>query len=518
MKIFKYLIIFLAVQFTVSCSKDFLSVPPPGQLTEDTYFTSDQSIDNALNAVYASIDWRYFRLGTMYFTTHELCADDLISGSGNDAAFSRFSSFDHTSSEIYIERMYDRWYDYINRCNQALRLAEKISDPAHKAQYIAQAKYFRAYYHFDLMNVFGDIVIRDHVPSISEFNVPRTTMDDVYAFVIKDLAEAITDLPTRQEWGTANLGRITKGTALGLLSRIYLYKRDYANAMKYSGDVITSGEYSLDQSYRNLFSKDGKYSVESMMPGHYIYMNIAGRVRNPYVEMQGIPSGPASASSTVIGSNYITVSDNIVNAYDTGDPRKKASIFVKGVDSIVNAAGTGNININWRTSSQYANKKTIWPGPTWPTTSGAEGYLSSELNLPFMRYAEILLNYAEAANEAGNSVEALAKLEIVRKRARGNVDYDPSSTTGANVLPTITVTDKVSLRHLIWNERRVELAFEGHRWFDLLRYEAVEPGYIANIMTNLGRTHFDASKHLRIPLPATRVLNSNNVLIQNPNW
>ncbi|TRX03721.1 RagB/SusD family nutrient uptake outer membrane protein [Flavobacterium gawalongense] len=494
MKKLKYILTIAGLSLLVSCD-DFLDVTPEAQLTTDVYFSDEESIDDALNRVYSSVNWRFFRLGTMYFTSHEFSSDDVKMNTG-DVNFTSAYNFTNNPSNIYMERLWERWYLYLNDCNQVLKLASKYND-SKALQYNAQARYFRAYWHFDLVNVFGDVVIRDHVPTADEFNIPKSPQEDVYKLIISDLEYAAENLPTRQGWGVSNLGRVTKGTALGLLAKVYLYRQDYSNAYKYAKQLVQSGEYSLDPSYRALFSIDGKYSVESMMPGHYIYQNIVGRTRNPYVEFQGIPGSG-------LGSGIFAPSDDLVNSFEVNDPRKAASIFNKG-ETIEGYTGA----INWASGFQYANKKVIWPATQWPDAD----FFKQQLNLPFLRYADLLLIYAEAANELGNSGDALDALEQVRFRARGNKTF-----LQAGVLPQITETNKVQLRQLIWKERRVELAIEGNRWFDLVRYEKVVPGYTTNIMNNLGRSNFNYNKNSKFPIPSTFVTNSNGVLIQNPNW
>ena len=494
MKKLKYIIVMGGLSLLASCD-DFLDVTPQGQLTTDVYFSNEESINAALNRVYSSVNWRFFRLGTMYFTTHEFCSDDVRMNTG-DVNFTSAYDFTNNPGNIYVERLWERWYQYLNDCNEVLKLTSGY-DNEQAVLYNSQARFFRAYWHFDLVNVFGDVVLRDHVPAPSEYNIPKSSQEEVYNLIISDLEYAAEHLPTRQTWGTANLGRVTKGTALGMLAKVYLYRQDYAKAYAYAKQVVESGEYSLDPNFRNLFAIEGKYSVESMMPGHYIYQNITGRLRNPYVEFQGIPGSG-------LGSAIFTPSDDLVNSFEAGDPRKAASIFNQGetIDGYTNV-------IKWTAGFQYANKKVIWPATQWPDAD----FFKQQLNLPFLRYADILLIYAESANELGQSSVALDALEQLRFRARGNKTF-----AQAGVLPQIIVTDKAQLRQLIWKERRVETAIEGNRWFDLVRYEKVVPGYTTNIMNNLGRTNFNYTKNSKFPIPSTFVTNSNGVLTQNPNW
>ena len=130
-----------------------------------------------------------------------------------------------------------------------------------------------------------------------------------------------------------------------------------------------------------------------------------------------------------------------------------------------------------------------------------------------MRYAEILLVAAEAAGELNDASKAQGYLEQVRFRARGNKTYEE-----AGVLPQIVTSDKTELRHAIWDERRIELAFEGPRWFDLVRYEKVESGYTTHLMQRLGRSNFNYDKYSKFPLPETRISSSQGILKQNPKW
>jgi hypothetical protein len=491
----KYILVFAVAAMLFSCS-DFLEVTPQGQLTTDVYFSTEESIDDAVARVYSSINWRFFRLGTMYFTTHEFCSDDVRMNT-TDANFMTPHDFINNADNVYVQRLWERWYGYLNDCNQVLELTKDYT--GEKADlYNAQSRYFRAYYHFDLINIFGEVVLRDHVPSSDEYNLPKSTEDEIYALIIGDLEYAVQHLPTRSQWGVENLGRVTKGTAKGLLAKVYLYRQDYDNAYKYANEIVnTDGEYSLDPSYRNLFAPDNTYSAENMMPGHYIYQNITGRVRNPYVEFQGIPGSG-------LGSCYFVPSDDFVNAYESGDPRKEATLFSKG-ETIEGYAG----DINWAEGFEYANKKSIFPATGWPNND----FFSQELNLPFLRFADVLLIYAEAANELGKTAEAHAALEKLRFRARGNKTFDE-----AGVLPIIATSDKAALRELIWKERRIELSFEGNRWFDLVRYEKVVPGYTSAIMSNSNKTNFTYKKSSKFPIPSMYITSSEGVLVQNPEW
>lgn len=510
MKTFKNIFWVCASAMTLSaCSSDFLDITPEGQLTDRIYFEDEARIDDAVAQVYSCLNWRFYRLGHMYFATHEICGDDFVTGSVAD--FTAIQNFEYLPNHYMIERYWDRWYQYLNDCNVVTDLTkDKTSEVAVKAA--AQARFFRAYHYFDMVRVFGEIPLRDHVPLASECDIPKSSEDAIYTLIIDDLEYAISNLPTHSQWGDMGNGRISKETAQGMLSIVYLTRQDYANALKYAEHVITSNAFSLYPDYRNLFAPWNNYSCENMMPGHYMYQNIGGRARNPYVEYQGIPSDEG------YGSYCLLPSSSIVEAYETGDPRKIASIFTKGdkIEGLVEAGKT----LTWKSDYNdriYANRKVIWDYDKngWNYAGWPNGdFFSQELNLPFLRYAEILLVASEAANELGDASKALGYLEQVRYRARGNKSY-----AEAGVLPQIVVTGKDELRHIIWNERRIELAFEGHRWFDLIRYEKVEAEYTTNLLKNtLGRSNFNYEKYSKFPIPENRVSSSQGILKQNSSW
>lgn len=507
MKSVKYFALLSLGLLSFSSCEDFLDVTPKGQLTEDIYFADEAKIEDAVAQVYSFLNWRYYRLGGMYFATHEMCADDFVVGSFAD--FTAFRNFEYLTNNVYLERYWDQWYGYINDCNTVIDYTkERTSDRCVLAE--AQARFFRAYHYFDMVRVFGDVPLHDHVPTMAEANIPKSSETDVYKLIISDLEYAVAHLKTHAEWGEAGNGRVSKETAEGVLARVYLTLQNYDKALEYAENII-GGSYSLYADYRELYAPRNVYSCENMLPGHFTYQIINGRFRNPYVEYQGIPS-----EDSALGSFCLLPSADIVNAYEAGDPRKKASIFEKG-DVIPGYPK----EIKWKSDyvesgMVYANRKVIWDydDKGWTYTGWPNGdYFAQEVNLPFMRYAEILLIAAEAANELGESSKAQGYLEQVRFRARGNKTFEE-----ANVLPKITASDKVELRHAIWNERRVELAFEGHRWFDLLRYEKVETGYLTSLMKKLGRTNFDYKKHCKFPIPENRVISSEGVLTQNENW
>ena len=499
-----------------SCSESFLDKAPLGALSTATFDTDTTTLGLAVNRLYGTLAWREYTIGRQQFSTHEMAGDDFVPGS--DANMNLFQNYTFLADNAYIQQYWDRTYQNIHYANVVIDRTTALGAkaPVSAKLYEAQARFFRAYYHFDLTNVFGDVPLRDHDPSSEEYNIPKSSRADIIKLVISDLKYAIDNLPTRAQWGTAQLGRMTKGTAQGLLAKVYLYEGDYANAKVYADAVVNGGEYSLNPDYRGAFSPEKLYGTENMMPGGYIFNSSisAGRWYNPYLQYQGLPA---------FANGIIYPSQNLVDSYERGDPRFKATIFTK-TDSI--AGYNNNKPVAFPANAGFANKKVIWPFSYWNQSN----FSFQNVNPMFLRYADIVLINAEASNELGNQADALKYLEQIRFRARGGMTFQASVAAGLNagqgILPEVTATGKKELRLAIWKERRVELALEFNRWFDLVRYNKVAAadgsdgtGYTEALLKNTyGRTNFNFAKFSRFPIPSNYITSSNGVLEQNKSW
>jgi hypothetical protein len=203
------------------------------------------------------------------------------------------------------------------------------------------------------------------------------------------------------------------------------------------------------------------------------------------------------------GWGFNAPTESLSNAYEEGDPRRTATIFYSG-DTLEGASEPYFLPVD-EGAQPRANKKTMLPLNMHPA-----GYPeNSPTNHIFLRYADILLIYAEAANELGQPDEGLPYLNMVRARARGD---------NLGVLPDITTTEPAALREIIWHERRVELALEGHRFFDIIRQNDVMPGRAEQIFHSLGYTSFDINKHATFPVPQQQIDVSAGALTQDDNW
>ena len=449
-----------ALVFT-SCS-DFLDTKPQGKLTQDIFFGEEEGALMGINAIYSQMkSWDL--IGFSWFGIMEVPSDNSDTGSSPaDGSYARVNSLNDFTYDVYTSELNGWWtgnYKGIGFCNVALDNLDVLKDEQLKIRSIAQARFFRGFFYFNLVRTYGGVPLVTKVQNPDEYDQPCASEEAIYQQIIDDLSYAAMNLPTRDEWGIAERGRVTKGTAEGLLAKVYLFRQDYASVKQYAGQVISRGEYNLHHNYRDLFSPDSYYSDEVMLADQYLWGSDKTRDKaSEYVKWQGVRGFK--------GWGFCSPSESLDKAYESGDPRREATIIYDGE----NMEGVGVINFKDEPGVQpRANKKTMWPTTYW----NANNFAKQNCHLYFLRYADVLLMYAEACNELANGEsdplvdDALAKLELVRDRARKSGD-DPT------VLPKITERNKAKLREIIWNERRIELAMEGHRFFDLIRYKRAD--------------------------------------------
>lgn len=480
--------------------QNFLSPDPKGKLTEELFFSEEEGAVMGINAIYSRLrEWD--QEGFPWFVICELPGDNSNTGSeladGSTARLNTVNDFTYDAGVVEFNNWWVGNYNAIAGCNVAIGSLGGLVNEQLKAKSMAQARFFRGFFYFNLVRAFGGVPLMLEVAQPGEYNKPRATEEAVYDEIIKDLTYAAGNLPTREEWGEAELGRVTKGTAQGLLAKVYLFRQDYQNAFRYADSVIRGGEYDLHPDYRDLFSPNSLYSKEVMLGDQFLWQSNRDS-ESQFVMWQGVREA--------FGWGFLSPTQSLVDSYEPGDPRLPATVFFSGDE----VPGFGVVDFKPGLEPR-ANRKVIWSRSFW----NANSFTKTNAHLYFLRYADVLLIYAEAANELGNTAEALEKLELVRNRARNSV-------TGGNgelraVLPVITETGKEKLREIIWNERRIELALEGHRFFDLIRADKVVPGYAAGMLkADNPDTHFTTERNSVFPIPQQQIDISQGVLRQNP--
>lgn len=492
-----YWIILLAL--SLGGCKDFLSPAPQGKLTEEVFFSEEEGALMGVNAIYSRLrEWD--QEGFPWFVICELPGDNSNTGSElSDGSTARLNTVNNFTYDASVDELNNWWvgnFNAIASCNVALESLNGLSNEDLKISCTAQARFFRGFFYFNLVKAFGGVPLMLNVPQPGEYNKPRATTEQVYNAIVEDLTYAIKHLPTRQQWGTKELGRVSKGTAEGLLAKVYLFQQDYEHAFQYADSVITRGEYDLHPNYRDLFNPNSFYSQEVMLADQFLWQDNRDN-ESQFVMWQGVRG--------FWGWGFLSPTESLVNSYEAGDPRLEATVFFSG-DTV---GGVGTVTFADGLDPR-ANHKVIWPTTYW----NASSFTKTNAHLYFLRYADVLLVYAEAANELGKTPEALAKLELVRKRARESV---ASGVDNTNILPEISETDKARLREIIWHERRMELALEGHRFFDLIRADKVVPGYaLQELKADNPNTNFSAARNSVFLIPQKQLDISQGVLTPNP--
>lgn len=481
------------VLLPLSC-EDFLDKPLQGQLTQENFPETASDALLATNATYNILRNNAFNFGL--FPIIDIMSDDGRKGSNPDdaaATVGPYDNFTHISTEGNISRWWNALYEGVKRANVVIEKVPQISmDPALRNRYVGEASFLRALFYFDLVRAWGD------VPKVTtttpELELPRTSAAEIYDLIVADLQVAIDALPEKSAYAAADRGRATKGAAKGMLAKVYLFRGDYVNAEKYAMEVINSAQYDLEADFANANSKAGEHGVESVFEVGAIGEESLEAGGNQYANVQGVRGNPNR------GWGFNRPSMDLMAAFEPDDPRLEKTVIRLGevLDGIT-ILGDGATPDETKDENDVTIEIEVYNQKVW--TPGNNVPTQFDHNRRFLRYADVLLIAAEALAHNNKITEALEKVNEVRERAReGN----------AAILPDLTETDPDALIDLILHERRVELALEGHRFWDLVR--------TGNAATVLGPLGFIAGKHELLPIPQSEMDLTQNIWDQNPLW
>lgn len=477
-----------------SCFDDFLDRPLQGELTQAAFPASGNDALLATNAVYNTLrNWHYNSGG---FPIMDIMSDDAHKGSNpTDGAptVGPYEDFSFTTAQDGLDRWWSTLYEGIKRANVVINLVPAIEmNPDLKERYIAEAKFLRALFYFDLVRAWGGVpIITSTEPPTF---VPRSTKEDVYELVEEDLLDAIDVLPEKTGYPESQYGRATKGAAKALIGKMYLFRNDFVNAELYLMEVINSGLYDLDDDFGRTHSVQGEFNVESVFEIAAIQLEGTFNGGSQWGNVQGVRGTPNK------GWGFNRPSLDLINAFDPDDPRMDATVIflgevIDGIEIIGDGTtpdetldGDGEV-----VQIECYNQKVWVPGSTVQEQWGH--------NRRLIRYADVLLMAAEALAENGKLPLARTQLNRVRERARGG---NPA------ILPDITENDQQALLDLIMLERRYELAMEGHRYWDLVR--------TGRAVQVLGARGYQPGKHELFPIPQSEIDLTEGRLEQNDNW
>lgn len=477
----------LLVPLVSSCKK-ILNEPVLGSYQANNFFTSDQNAVLAVNAAYPPLTFTDPSSNAIW-VLGDVASDDAIKGGlpGDQADFELVDEWNINPSNSAVEAVWKRFYDGVFKCNVVLdglsASNSHVSDSI-KNSCIGQAKFLRAYYYFVLTNCYGDIPLHLHVGTPEQLQVPVTPRAQIFAQIEKDCQDAAVVLPL--SWGTTDLGRATKGAALALLAKAYLFQQNWDLAAQAAQSVGALNTYSLLPNFDNNFKAAYKNNPEAI----FSVWQVSGA--SPF---QGNNLNQWFAPRSLNGYGFFYPTQSLVGNFESSpsgvaDPR---------LDYTVARNGKPYFDVpfdpSWTTTG-YLSKKDCQPLSEIPMNIKGDG----NLNYEAIRYSDILLVEAEALNEQGKSAEALIPLNKVRKRARESYLNDPSlpgyGTVPTGLLPDITISDQNQLRDTIRRERRSELALEFHRFFDVIRYGKT---YAMNAMKDVPNFNYDNDRFFPIP-------------------
>ncbi len=462
-----------------ACEQD-LDVKLNDKQTEIEILSNSDNAIRLINGVYnKNLDFDMNAFSWIGLTS--ITSDDADKGStpGDVGADKdKLDDLTFNSSSFSITEVWKSRYQGIGRANKAIFYLDKINiDVALKNRLIGEAKFLRALWYFDLVRTFGGVPIvvsEVNINDIEQVNAvvnTRKTKQQTYNQIELDLQDAINSLPLKSQYSTLDLGRASKGSAQGLLAKVYLYQQKWQQAFDMSGLVIASGEYNLMANYEDVWRNVGENKSESVFEVQATIEN--GLDKFSYVQApRGTPD---------LGWGFNTPSLSLANAYEAGDLRKAATIMF-----IPNTLWDGLVLTNTINNPRY-NYKSYQSATAEPWNGNRD---VTAKNLRVLKYSDILLIRAEAAFNIGNLPDALVQINKIRIRA------------GLTAALTIS-------QQLIWKERRLEMAMEQDRWFDLIR-----TGQAATSMALDGKT-FVVGKHEVFPIPQEQIIATGGLLTQN---
>ena len=472
----------------IGCDR-FLEKQPTGVESSATFFkTADQAIA-ALTAVYDVTGWRYSQEISEWFLG-DICSDDAEKGGENAADWAELQQLKEFKGTATNTISYNRWkefYQGVFRANLVILNVPGIDmDTELRERIVAEAKFLRAYFYFQLVKTFGGVPLVTHPLSPSEYCQPRSSKEDCWAQIETDLIDAANDLPEKSAYSAADMGRATKGAANALLAKAYIFQKKWNEAMTRAAAVIDSKEYSLEPNYADIFKLSHQNGIESVFEVQHMYLPTSTYGDANEGQETSIYQGSRNATYFT-GWGFDCPTQDFVNEFEPNDPRLKATVVFDG-DILYEGTAAQQKADNSMSPTKMGARKYIleYMGSTVP------GISNSPANWKVIRFADVLLFHAEAANELGYDSLSRLSLNIVRKRAS---------------MPEITTANQDSLKLAIYHERRVELGLEGQRFYDLVRQ-----GRAAQVLEKNG---FINGKHEYFPIPQSE-LDVCDKIKQNP--
>lgn len=500
----------LLLIFAFSSCEDFLEQPVKGKQELGNYYSNEDECLKALSGCYASLSPQDWWENDFFYMVGDVCSDDAFKGNsieGDQRDFGNLAQFNINPQNEWIEVKWRYTYEMIYRTNLVIvNVAEAPISEDLKEKIIAEAKFLRAFAYFEAVKNWGDVPLITEPLTAEDPFQQRKPVAEVWAQIEKDLTDAAAVLPEKSQQNSVDIGHATKGAALSYLAKAYVYQKKWQDAQTTAEKVISSAEYNLSDPFDKVWNINNPNGKESIF-----------EIQNSYNELYDTGSAlPTLSRSRADGGwGFCTPSSHLDN-FMKNDPRRNYTIIKEGdnvdaehpeYDTELSQNETGRIN------HKYYLALADRPFD--------EEHKRSGLNHILFRYADLVLLHAEAAYHNGNQSTARNSLNMVRSR----VSLELKNSAGQALLIDI------------YNERRMELAMEGHRYYDLKRQGGIkQPGFprikevmeeFVNYNLNLNTDYdkgnnkgilFDVNKHTLFPIPQVEIDLSEGNLTQNPNY
>lgn len=495
----KYNILFAAfiILSASSCGDDFLDKTPKNTVDPATGISDEVAValTNACYRPLQSSDMYNSRLWSL-----DIVAGNSIVGAGGGTdgletiQASNFATLSDNGMALYIWR--SLWVG-VGQCNIVIEALEgkSLTAGSIQARSLGEAYFLRSHYYYILARLYGGVPLRLQPFKPGEKTaIARATLEETYEQIIKDCKEAIKLLPTKKQLGDYEVGRACKDAGYTMLADIYLTRAPYHTAyyqeVSNLCDSVTALGYDLTQStYENNFDarvNNGPESIfEVQYSGNTEYDFWGGSPQSSWLSTF---MGPRNSDFVAGSYGWNQPTEEFISQYESGDKRKDLTVLYEGCPDF-----DGKSYRRTYSNTGYNVRKFLVPKSISPE------YNTNPANFVVYRYADVLLMKAEALNELGQTSQAAQPLNIVRQRAG---------------LPNVSGLNQQEMREKIIHERRMELAFEGHRWFDLIRLEKGD--YAIRFLKSIGKTRVTKNR-LIFPIPQTE-MDANSLMVQNPDY
>lgn len=495
MKINRYTTVIAMILVLAACKKDFLTKAPLDSVNTANFYNTAADAVAAINAAYQPLQRP--KLYNFRMWTSDIFAGNSEVGGANDGSDGietiQEANFVTKTDNAGVLDIYRGPAPGILQCNIVLQKVPAINmDAALKARILGEAKFLRGLYYFILVRYFGDVplVLTPQQPGSPDLFPRRTPKAQVYDQIVKDLTEAMAALPLSNTYTGVNIGRASKGSAAGMLASVYLTLGQYQKTADLCAQIANMG-YALNADYADNFNPLKKNTAESLFEVQFSGATTYGFFDDlNQASWVSTFTGPRNQTNFVAGAyGWDLPTQEFVDAYETGDKRKDITVLYPGCPQFNGQDYNASYSL-----TGYSLRKFLVP------TTISTAYNTNPEDFPVMRYADVLLMQAEALNELGQTPAAETPLNKVRNRA--------------GLANLATGLSKDDFRTAVLHERRMELAFEGQRWFDLIRINNGQYGL--SFLHSIGKVAATA-KNLLLPIPQQEI-DANPNLTQNPGY